>query len=175
MLHWLPNSCSWCVEFRACSVHVIIFESCCNVFSVCISGALWSKLSNSLLWRISNEKSIMPQEFLPKPRFEKVQTCDTIFFKIMPLRFVQDELRCVGTKHVVLLQSFALCLRLARLRSSGDPWEEGWLKSLKGKPYLDRICKQEFASWLFWHGLAVQFLSGVWETRWKKDRNIRNH
>ena len=82
----------------------------------------------------------------------------------MPSRCFQDESRCFGSKHVVV---FWLCLRHARLRSSGDPWEEGWLTV----PKANHTWK-EFASWFFWHVLAVFSCSGVLETRWKKGRNI---
>ena len=82
----------------------------------------------------------------------------------MPSRCFQDESRCFGSKHVVV---FWLCLRHARLRSSRDPCEGGGLTVPK-----ENHTWKEFASWFFWHVLAVFSCSGVLETRWKKDRNI---
>ena len=59
------------------------------------------KPSSSLLSRIPNQNSIMPDKFLLEPRFEKVQTCETVS-GIMPSRCFQDESRCFGSKHVVV-------------------------------------------------------------------------
>ena len=69
MLHGLPNSSAWCVEFRACLVYVIRCESYFIGLCVCNFGELLShiKPKSSLLSKSAKENSIMPQEFLLEP------------------------------------------------------------------------------------------------------------
>ena len=82
----------------------------------------------------------------------------------MPSRCFQDESRCFGSKHVVVFDFV-----------SGSPdsdHPETPEKEVGSLSQRKTIPGKNFASWFFWHVLAVFSCSGVLETRWKKDRNI---
>ena len=109
----------------------------------------------------------MPQEFLLEPSRTQIWEGSNMWKQFLEL-CLQDAFKMNRDALAVSMWCFFwLCLRHARLRSSRDPWEGGGLTVPK-----ENHTWKNFASWFFWHVLAVFSCSGVLETRWKKDRNI---
>ena len=172
MLHGLPNSCVWCVEFRACLVYVIRCESYFIGLCVCNFGELLShiKPKSSLLSKSAKENSIMPQEFLLEPSRTQIWEGSNMWKQFLEL-CLQDAFKMNRDALTVSMWCFLTLSQARQTQIIQRPLRRRWAHCPKGKPYLERILQADSFG-MFW----LYFLVAVsWRQDERRIGTYRNH
>ena len=149
MLHGLPNSSAWCVEFRACLVYVIRCESYFIGLCVCNFVELLSlRPKSSLLSKSAKENSIMPQEFLLEPSRTQIWEGSNMWKQFLEL-CLQDAFKMNRDALAVSMWWFLTLSQARQTQIIQRPLRRRWVRLKENHP-LNEFCKL-----ILWHVLAV--------------------
>ena len=172
MLHGLPNSSAWCVEFRACLVNVIRCESWFIGLCVCNFGELLShiKPKSSLLSKSAKENSIMPQEFLLEPSRTQIWEGSNMWKQFLEL-CLQDAFKM--NRDALAVSMWCFFDFVSGTPDSDHPeTPEKEVGSSQRKPSTEWILQADSLACFGCIFFVAEFVAVFFQTRWKKDRNI---